>query len=268
VIAAAPQHVLAPALAPPPAWGSGRLAVARVNGRSTVVSAWARAPLVLRTPRVRGDAAWAFVGSLGGGLVQGDALSLQVDVGTDAAAVVTTQASQKVYRGARGAAQRTTARVAGGALLVWRPDPVACFAAARYSQEARVELLDETASLVYEDVLTCGRRAMGERWDFARYASRLVVERAGRAALVDGVLLDAAHGSVAARMGRWDVMATVVALGKRAEPVARAMLAAHGTRSSRVAVAASAVPGGAIARVLAESVEALAPFTFRKHPPL
>jgi urease accessory protein len=239
-----------------PSTGSGQLGVARVAGRSAVVSAWARAPLVLRTPRVRGEAAWAFVGSLGGGLVHGDALRLAVTVARDATAVVTTQASTKVFRGALGATQETEARVEEGALLVWRPDPLACFAGARYAQAMRV-ILEGDASLVLEDTLTCGRRAAGERWAFARYGSRLVLERGGRAVLVDAMLLDSAHGSVAQRMGKWDVMATVVAVGPRAESVARAMLSAHGARDGGAVVAASALRGGgAIARVVAESVEA------------
>lgn len=236
--------------------GSGRLEVRRVAGRSAVVSAIARAPLVLRTPRVRGEAAWAFVGSLGGGLVHGDALALSLEVARDATAVVATQASTKVYRGARGLTQEASARVEDGGLLVWRPDPLACFAGARYAQAMHVRL-EGDGSLLLEDTLTCGRRASGERWDFTRYRSRIVVERDGRAVLADALLLDAAHGSVAARMGRWDVIATVVAFGPRVAAAANAMLATHGSRAGGAVVAASALRGGgAIARVVAESVEA------------
>jgi urease accessory protein len=237
--------------------GRGRLVASRVAGRSAIVSAVAHAPLLLRTPKLRGAAAAAVVGGLGGGLVDGDAVSLRVEVLRAATLAVTTQASTKVYRGDRGATQTIDARVEDDGLLELVPDPVTCFASARYAQVTRVELEGAGASVVIVDALTCGRRAFGERWDFARYESRLRVERDGRTVLVDATLLDAAHGSVADRMGRWDVVATVVAIGPRAEDAARAMLAAHGKRTEGAVVAASALGEGAIARVVAGGAEAL-----------
>jgi urease accessory protein len=237
--------------------GRGSLVASSVDGRSTIVSARAHAPLLLRTPRLRRDAASAFVGSLGGGFVDGDAVSLDILVRRGATLVVTTQASTKVYRGARGATQTVDARVEEGGLLELVPDPLACFAGSRYAQETRVRLEGARASVVIVDTLTCGRRAFGERWAFARYASRLTVLRDGRAALADATLLDASHGSIAERMGRWDVFATVVAAGPRAEGVARAMLAAHGANDDGAVVAASPLRGGgAIARIVAVSAEA------------
>src|SRR5262245_48343677 len=95
--------------------GHGRVGVARVAGASALVAGAARAPLQLLVPRPRGPAVWACAGTLGGGLVDGDALALEVAVGDGAALLVSTQASTKVYRGA--ASQRLSATVGDGALL-------------------------------------------------------------------------------------------------------------------------------------------------------
>jgi urease accessory protein len=195
------------------------------GGRTAVHTARASSPTKLLLPGNRGRGAWAYVASLGGGLVDGDAVSLAIDVDPGARALVATQASTKVYRSPRGTSQAVRARVGSGALLACLPDPVSCFAGARYAQSIDVELAAADASLVLVDALTCGRAARGERWQLARYASTLRVSREGRVVANDAVLLDPAHGPVALRMGRFDAVATVIAVGPLAAGV-RASLAA------------------------------------------
>jgi urease accessory protein len=92
------------------------------------------------------------------------------------------------------------------------PDPVACFAGARYDQSARVEL-SPGASLVLVDAFTAGRSARGERWDFHRAETRTTVIRGGAPLLCDAIVLDPAHGDLRARMGRFDALATIVLIG-------------------------------------------------------
>ncbi|HVI96228.1 MAG TPA: urease accessory protein UreD, partial [Anaeromyxobacter sp.] len=98
--------------------GGGKLAVALVDGASAVVGCAAASPLHLFTPRARGPAAWAIAATLGGGLVAGDALDLEIDVGGGATALVGTQAHAKVFRSpGPWASQTLSARVAPGATL-------------------------------------------------------------------------------------------------------------------------------------------------------
>src|SRR5690349_4466504 len=115
----------------PAAPGEAILEVARGEARSVVLRAAARSPLRLLLPRNHGDAIWAYQSSLGGGLVDGDDVTLRVRVGAGAAALVATQASTKVYRSPRGCRQRVDAEVGDGGLLVLLPDPVVCYAGAR-----------------------------------------------------------------------------------------------------------------------------------------
>jgi len=154
-----------------------------------------------------------YVTSYGGGLVDGDALSLDVEVAPRATAFVTTQSFTKAYRAAC-VRQSVTARVHDGALLAWVPDPVMSFAGASLAQSTRVELGRDGASLVHAEIVAAGRS--GERWAFRRLATRLSVLRDGAPVVADAVLLDAAHGSIAARMGTLEAMGTVVAVGPRA----------------------------------------------------
>lgn len=191
--------------------GAGVLAVERGPARRSVITrAVARSPLRILTPANHGHAAWAYVSSLGGGLVDGDAVALRVEIGDGAAAMLATQASTKVYRG--GAGQRIHATVGAGGLLVVLPDPVVCFAGARLEQSLDVRLGDG-ASVIIVDAFTCGRAASGERWAFDGYRSAITVTRGDRLLLRDVIELDPAHGALPARMGRFDALATIVAIG-------------------------------------------------------
>ena len=71
----------------------------------------------------------------GGGLVGGDDIQLRADVTAGARALLTTQASTKVYRSERRSRQSLTATVGANALLAVVPDPIVCFAARRLRAE-------------------------------------------------------------------------------------------------------------------------------------
>src|SRR6185436_20614305 len=94
------------------------------SGHQTVVGrSFASSPVKLFTTRAVGGACWVYAATLGGGLVGGDRIRMTIDVGADARALLTTQASTKVYRSLRPASQHISARIADDALLAVVPDP-------------------------------------------------------------------------------------------------------------------------------------------------
>jgi len=191
--------------------GAGALRVATVEGRSVLLSSRATSPLRLIETRGEGSAVWIFTTTFGGGLVEGDRIELDVDVGQDARALLTTQASTKIFRSvSRPTSNVLRARVARGAVFASIPDPTVCFEGARFDQRISVDLA-EGASACVVDLLHAGRVARGERWSMASYRNELAFT--GAAVLRDALLLDPAHGSIARRMERYDVLATVVLAG-------------------------------------------------------
>ena len=89
----------------------GHLAFRRSAMGTAVETAFAESPLRFLTPRNHGSAAWAYTSTLGGGLVDGDRLELEISVGPGARAFVSSQGPTRVFRSARGAASVTIARV-------------------------------------------------------------------------------------------------------------------------------------------------------------
>src|SRR5690606_21225455 len=143
----------------PQAYSTGVLDVASAvigpgGGRSHVHRARGAGPLRLLCPRAAGDAGWIVTSSLGGGLVHGDDVTLEVRVDAGATAVLTTQASTKIYKGS--SRQRTELRVAGDGAALVVPDPVVPYRDATFTQVTNIELASES-TLVLSDVLTAGR---------------------------------------------------------------------------------------------------------------
>ena len=199
------------------------LQVVRVGTRSVVSRAFAESPLKLLTPKNHGSAAWVYTSTYGGGLVDGDTLALRVHVAKGAEAVLSTQASTKVYRSPHGTRFDLTAQIDDDGTLTSIPDPVVCFARARYAQRQSFDLAPD-ANLVHVDWLSCGRRARGERWAFDECRTSLRVRRAGQLRCFDALTLSSTDGPLVDRLGRFEAIATVVVTGPRFKPMAEALV--------------------------------------------
>ena len=153
-----------------------------------------------------------YAATFGGGLLGGDAISLDVAVGAGASALISTQASTKVYRSDRAASQHLRARVDDDATLLLLPDPVTPFAGSTYRQDQHITLSPH-ANLIAVDWMTAGRVSFGERWRFTSYASRTWIHRGDRIVLHDATLLTEEDGSIVERLGRFNCIAWAVVTG-------------------------------------------------------
>jgi urease accessory protein len=195
----------------------------RVGIRTILDRLFATSPLKLFTTRNQTGACWIYAATLGGGFVGGDQVRMTLDVGSGATALLTTQASTKVYRSLRPVSQHIAATVGEDALLAIVPDPIVCFAGADFSQDQRYDLA-RRANLVVVDWLTSGRHAAGERWAFAHYSNRTQIARDGKRLLYDAVTLRQETDTVAERMGRFDVWASCVITGPGVAAAAAAIV--------------------------------------------
>jgi len=229
---------------------------------SVVTQARATSPLRLFTPRTGAPAAWIVTSTLGGGLVGGDHIQLGIDVESGARALVTSQASTKVYRSSLVTRQSLDARVGEDAALVLLTDPITAFSGSTFEQRQSF-VLGERASVVALDWMTSGRRASGERWAFERYASRVEAWRSGRRIFHDHLCLDRRDGPVQDRMRQFNVYAIALVCGPAMTSLAAGLLEAIGAmpverRADTVASAAPFDGDGAVVRIAGVSVETVA----------
>lgn len=153
----------------------------RRGARTIVARCRYTLPLQVLAPVALDDAA-AVVSVLNptGGVVGGDALEIDVDVGPAAHACLTTPSATKVYRASGAAAtQHVIVRLAPGARLEWLPDHTIPHAGAAFRQRFLAQV-DDGAALVAVDAFAAGRVARGEAWRFALLDSTLsVADRRG-----------------------------------------------------------------------------------------
>jgi urease accessory protein len=239
--------------------GSGSVRVARVGTRSVVTHAFASSPLRLLTPRNHGNGAWIYLSTYGGGLVDRDALDVDLEVGEGATVLLATQAATKVYRSPHGTSAQLDATVRNDGLLVFAPDPVVCFEGSSYRQVQRFDL-EGSAGLVYLDWFSSGRHAAGERWQFDCYQSRVSVRHSGRLVMLDAISLERRDGDLRKRMGRFDAVLVAAILGRSLERHAAEIVARvermSVMRGANLLVGASAIAGvGCVLRIAGTSAE-------------
>ncbi|KAL8200176.1 hypothetical protein R6Q57_011515 [Mikania cordata] len=200
---------------------TGSLVVGRVGGKSTVTRCFSKYPLKFIVPTKAGrseiDAVWIYSLTYGGGIVSGDCIAFDLTVEDGCTAVLTTQASTKVYKsvGLKCSEQMMEARVGNGALLVVIPDPVTCFSAAKYSQKQVFRVMSGSSLLVV-DWITSGRHESGEKWDFSLYKSTNHIYIDTKPLFLDTVLLENGNvTSIAERMQDYQVIAMIILLGPK-----------------------------------------------------
>ncbi|KAG8657526.1 urease accessory protein D isoform X2 [Manihot esculenta] len=81
---------------------TGKITVEKVNGKSTVTRCFSKYPLKFIIPMKvvpsKTDAVWIYTLTYGGGIVSGDSISCEFNIGDGCTTVLTTQASTKVYK--------------------------------------------------------------------------------------------------------------------------------------------------------------------------
>lgn len=244
--------------------GHAELTVELVAGQSAITTAFARSPMKLLTPRSRGQSAWAYTSSFGGGLVAGDQTQIKLHLGEGARCFLGTQASTKVYRNParRACGHVTSATLAENSLLIFAPDPVQPFAGSSYSQRQEFHLAT-AAGLVLVDWFSAGRAARGERWAFNHFQSRNDIFIGGERVFMDSLLLNPSEAApLSAHVtGRFNCFATLLLMGEQLKNAAADLLAQVSTmpvkRSAPLICSASAIRHGTVLRVAGEEVEAV-----------
>lgn len=193
--------------------GRGELVFEKLGDKTILSRVYAQSPLKWIRTSPKSSAVWIYSSNYGGGLLGGDHLRLNITVGQDATAFLTTQASTKIYRSDSSAQQSMEARLERGAKLVWLPDPVVCFEGSQYGQMQDFHL-KKGSGLVLQDCFSSGRRTRKERWKFRGYSSRTRVLEGERLVFYDALRLDTQAGPLEERLGRFNLMAYVLIYGE------------------------------------------------------
>lgn len=158
----------------------GRISIRRAAGRSRLARLYQEGAAKIRMPAVTADPFEAVLINTAGGLTGGDRLAWQVEVEAGAAASITTQACEKVYRAAEDRAEVSCRlRVGRDAFLAWLPQETIVYRGGALDRRFEVDLAPG-ARLLMVEATVFGRTAMGETVDRGEFRDRWRIRRDGR----------------------------------------------------------------------------------------
>ena len=242
--------------------GIARLSFVHDGEASRLETLDQRAPLRVLFPRPHDPGVpLAVLVTTSGGLVGGDVLDVSVSAGAGGAALVTTQAAEKVHRSEGAVCEiRVALEAAEGSWLEGLPNEAIVFDGARLRRRTAVSLAED-ARLLAGEIVVLGRRARGERFTAGLIHDAWEIRRAGRLVWTDAFRLEeelaAAQASPAGLAGA-AAIATIVCAGEPAERLA-APLAELAERhvSEDLRIGTTRIGATLLVRLLAQDARAL-----------
>lgn len=191
------------------------------GGRTVLADLERRAPTIVQQAlywdEAMPDLPCVFMISNAGGILQGDRNVLEISLGPDARAHVTTQSATKVHEmDANYAGQWQEITLAENSYLEFLPDPIIPHRHTRFLTKTRLAV-HPTATLLYGEILMAGRKhhGAGERFAYDVFSSTVRAERPDGAELFTEKFViepDRHDVRLAGVMGDFDVFGNVLLL--------------------------------------------------------
>ena len=194
-----------------------RLRFERRGARTVLAGQRMTPPLQVMAPMERADgSAYAVLLNNGGGLVGGDSMRIEIELGAGSRVAITTASAGKVYRSAGAAAtHETIIRIGTGARLDYLPDHLIPHADAALVQRLSVVMERGSRAILYA-AMAAGRIARKERFAFRRIEDSTGVWYGGRPILLSRAILEPATRTLggAGLMENFDYLASMVVAGE------------------------------------------------------
>ena len=112
------------------------------------------------------------------GIMAGDSQEFSYHVKEGADLEVLSQSFEKIHKMDEGSAARTIeVQVDKNATLYYYPQPVIPFAQSAFDSKMTIHLEDETSRLFLLEIISCGRNAHDERFQYRRFSSKVLLYR-------------------------------------------------------------------------------------------
>lgn len=152
--------------------------------------------------------------SSSGGILQGDEQKINVVMGENSTARITTQSATKIYKMENGyASQYIDIHSKEGSYLEFVPHQIIPFKSSRFYQEVNLEV-KKGAILIYSEIISAGRIASGEKFDFDLCFLRTSASRNGKMLFTD--VMNLSHKDKAnfeSIFGGKDIFSTIYIIG-------------------------------------------------------
>ncbi|HKU32733.1 MAG TPA: urease accessory protein UreD [Candidatus Nitrosotalea sp.] len=140
------------------------------NSKTYVKSLMSKAPFLIQKAMYPDSDypkfAHIYMMSSSGGILQGDEQKIDIVMGKNSKGRITNQSATKIYKMEDGyASQYINIHGQEGSYLEFVPHQIIPFKSSRFYQEVNLEV-DKNAILIYSEIISAGRVASGEKYDF------------------------------------------------------------------------------------------------------
>ena len=140
------------------------------NNKTTITKQFSQVPLQIQRAVYPEESipemAYLYIISPSGGILQGDRYKIDVTLKNNAISHITTQGATRIYSmNSNFASQITNITVNDNCYLEYIPDQIIPYQNSRYYQKVNLNIHDK-ATMIYSEVLTPGRMAMNEYFDY------------------------------------------------------------------------------------------------------
>ena len=172
-----------------------RLEQDKSNGKTSVKDQYSRVPLYTQRALYLEEAlpnmAYMSIMSPSGGILQGDRYRMDITLRKHAFAHITTQGATRIYRmEGNYATQVINIDVGEDCYFEYIPDQVIPYRDSRFYQEANLRV-HNNATLLYSEIITPGRVASGEHFDYdICYMKAIAMDHGGGLKFTDVAMLE------------------------------------------------------------------------------
>jgi urease accessory protein len=195
--------------------------------------------------------------SSSGGILQGDEQRIDVVMGKNSTARITTQSATKIYKMDSGyASQHINIHCKRGSYLEFIPHQIIPFKFSRFYQEVNLEV-EENSILIYSEIISSGRIASGEKFDFDLCFLRTTGHRNDQILFTD--VMNLGHKdkeNLEFIFGEKDIFSTIYIIGDSISIERIVDMTSQASENASLLASCSTLPhdSGVIVRILGDSV--------------
>lgn len=166
-----------------------------LSGNTIIKEQYSRVPLLTQRAMYLEESlpamAYVYIVSPSGGILQGDRYHIDIKLGNNTYAHVTTQGATRIYRMEKNyASQNINIQVKEGGYFEYIPDQIIPFRNSRFYQEVILNVHD-SATMIYSEVIVPGRVASGEAFEYdICYVKTIGKNHLGRTRFIDTLKLE------------------------------------------------------------------------------
>lgn len=238
-----------------------------LSGNTVIKEQYSRVPLLAQKAMYLEESlpamAYVYIVSPSGGILQGDRYQINIKLGNNTFAHVTTQGATRIYKMEKNYASQTiNIEVKEGGYFEYIPDQIIPFRNSRFYQEVTLNVHDN-ATMIYSEIIVPGRVASGEAFEYdICYVKTIGKNHLGNTMFIDTVKLEPNNEDFPRGMlGHFKVTGTIYIVTKESgvkdlqNEINNKIKCDEGT--DKISIGTSVLPArqGIIIRILGNSAE-------------